>query len=87
MTFGHFGGSRWSLLPILRISVIVVILGALWPRKGSSILTPNRTQLWTFCGVVFLMFFESSLLLIFCDLGCPEVARRGAFLTVLQTCS
>ena len=69
MIFGHFGGSRRPLWPILKISGIIVILGALRPRKSNPFLRSKCTHEATFCGVVFLMFFECSLFLISMILG------------------
>ena len=66
---------------------IVVIFGAIWPWKGSSILTPNRKQQQFFCSFVCVSAVLSAhvcWVIDFC--GCHEVAKRFVFWLFCRLC-
>ena len=58
MIFSHFGGSGLALRPILRISGIIVIMGALPARKSTPFLGENAATNIFFAVLYFTVFLN-----------------------------
>ena len=72
MIFRDVGGSGLALRPILRISGIIVILGAFPARKTSPILGEHAATNTFFAVLHFNCFYLNVFLLGFFDFGCQE---------------